>query len=671
MYILDGDLKMKNLRYGFFIVLLAALAACARNTPESPTQLQPEFPMPTTTIDESEEVLEPVASFESAPCPFDVPEGAPVECGFVVVPEDHNDPEGSTIRLATAILRDQSEAHQPDPVILLAGGPGERIVANALALAPTLAPLHPNRDLIVFDQRGVGFYEPALECPEFVGVMFDVLNEADADVVAESVFDSFMACRDHLVDEGHNLSVYTTAQNAADVNAIRTTLGYDQINLFGGSYGSLLAQATMRDFPDNLRSVAFNSTLPLEKSLYVDATTTFANAIMRLLDSCAADEACNSAYPDLQTVLFEVIDQLNAEPIPFTVTNPTDGQSYDALLTGDAVRGNLGTFLYISQIIPVLPQAIYDVHNGDIELMTQLSSTRLALLDLVSRGMMQSVMCNADLVGKTPEDLLNITAELPKQLVSSADLEFTIEHGFFGICENWPVPVADATAKEPLISDIPTLVLEGEFDPVTPPEYGELVAGYLSNGYYFEFPGLGHDVMSNSCARELVGTFINDPTQAPDATCISEMPGVTFDIPSEAIELVLEPFVDEERGFSGLIPAGWEELAPANLARSNSALDPTYFVLEASDSSAEDLFAALIGQLGLAPAPDPIATSEIGSFIWDLYSFERPGGNVADLAIAGDSEGAYFVYLVSAPDEHDDLFGRLFLPAVEAMAPLD
>jgi pimeloyl-ACP methyl ester carboxylesterase len=660
---------MKILKSISLVALLLTLGACAQTTPEPPVQVQPVLPTLTATIEETEEILEPVASFESSPCPFDVPEGAPVECGFVVVPQDHNEPGGSVIRLATAILRDQSAEHQPDPVILLAGGPGERVVANALALGPTLAPLHPNRDLIFFDQRGVGLSEPALECPEFVPVMLDALDEEDADVVAQSVFDGFMTCRDHLVNDGHDLSVYTTAQNAADVNAIRIALGYDRINIYGGSYGSLLAQATMRDYPEHLRSVAFNSTLPLESSLFVDATTTFANAIMRLLDACESDEACSTAYPDLHAVLFEVIDRLNNEPIPITVVNPTDGQTYDALLTGDAVRGNLGTFLYISQIIPVLPQAIYDVYNGDLDLMTQLSSTRLALLDLMSRGMMMSVMCNADLVGKVPEDLLNNTAELPSQLVSTEDIEITIEYGAFGICENWPVSVADSSAKEPVISDIPTLILEGEFDPVTPPEYGELVAGYLSNGYYFEFPGLGHDVLANSCAREIAGVFVHDPTQAPDATCISEMPGVSFDIPGEETELVLEPFVDEERGFSGLIPTGWEELAPANLARKHTALDPTYFVLEASDGSSKNLFAALAGQLGLDPVPEPIATTELGSFLWDLYSFDRPGGNVADLAIAGDGEKAYFVYLVTEPTEHDDLFGRLFIPAVEAMAP--
>lgn len=652
------------------LAMLLGMAACSTGvTPEptkaaTPTVVAPE---PTATVEPTQE---PAVTFEEAPCPFEVPEDAAVECGFVVVPEDHNAPTGPTIRLAVTVLKDQSEEHQPDPVILLSGGPGEKTVANVPALAQVLAPIHPNRDLIVFDQRGVGLSEPALECPEFVQALFDLLDEPDPEVALQTQFDALMACRDRLVSEGHNLSAYNTVQNAADVNAIRIALGYDQVNLYGGSYGSLLAQATMRDYPEGIRSVAINSVLPLEKSLFVEGSTTAANAVMRLLDACAAEEACDSAYPDLQEVLFEVIDRLNAEPIPITVTNPLDVQSYHAWLTGDAVAGNLVTFLYITQIIPVLPQAIFDAYNGDYGLMTQLSSTKLALLDLTTRGMLFSVLCTDDLIGRTPEDLLNIRAALPRQLVSSGDAEVIVEYGIFGICENWPVEEADPWVKEPLVSDIPTLVLEGELDPVTPPEYGQLVAENLSKGYFFEFPGVGHDVLANQCARTIAGAFIDDPTQAPDAACVAEMPGVAFDLPGEAAEVVLEPFTDEERGFSGLVPAGWQELAPANLLRGNTVLDPTYFVLEATPGTAAELFGNLAGQLGLDPELEPVASAEVGNFTWDFYTFERRG-NPADLALAEDGEKAYFVFLISALDEHDALYEQLFLPAVEAMASLE
>ena len=265
-------MKFKIFTLLALLAMLLGLAACGRGaTPEptkaaTPTVVAPE---PTATVEPTQE---PVATFEEGDCPFDVPEDAPVECGFVVVPEDHNNPEGPTIKLAVAVVKDESDNHQPDPVMLLAGGPGEKTVHNAPALAPVLAPIHPNRDLIVFDQRGAGLSEPALECPEFVQAVFDLLDEPDPEVALQAQFDALMACRDRLVSEGHNLSAYNTIQNAADVNAIRIALGYDQVNLYGGSYGSLLAQATMRDHPERIRSVAINSVLPLEKSIFVSTT---------------------------------------------------------------------------------------------------------------------------------------------------------------------------------------------------------------------------------------------------------------------------------------------------------------------------------------------------------------------------------------------------------------
>ena len=672
---MKGKGKVRKLLVGLLTVVLL-ISACSGGAPTTPPEgtavsepTAPPSPEPSATVAPTQE---PAAKFEEGDCPFGVPEGAPVICGFVVVPEDHNNPDGPTIKLAVAVVKDESEEHQPDPWMLLVGGPGEKVMQNALAVGMAFGPIRTNRDFIIFDQRGVGLSEPALECPEWEQELYDLLDEADPAVILEESYDALMECRDRLVSEGHNLSAYNTTQSAADVNAIRVALGYDQINLLGGSYGSFLAQAVMRDYPGVIRSAVIESVWPLEISFFVEATTSVPNAILRLIDACAADDACNAAYPNLEQVFFDTIDQLNAEPVPITVSNPRDGQTYDALLTGDAVRGNLLSALYLTPLIPALPQAIYDVYNGDYGLMTQLTSQKLVFYEAMSRGMEYSVLCTEDLIERTPDDILDIIMALPPQLRSEIEPEDAIEYGIFGICENWPVDQAESSFKDPLISDIPTLILEGELDPVTPPEYGRLVAENLSNAYFFEFPGFGHAGESTSeCALSITAEFIEDPMTEPDAACMAEMPGLAFDVPGEAPELVLEPFADEERGFSGVVPAGWQELAPANLARGSSALDPTYFVLEATAGTAADLFANLAGQLGLDPPPDPVARAEVGNFTWDFYAFERPGGNLADLALTDDEGKAYFVYLVSSPDEHDVLYGGLFLPAVEAMAPLE
>jgi ABC-type multidrug transport system ATPase subunit/pimeloyl-ACP methyl ester carboxylesterase len=664
-------------------ILTIGLLLTSCNQPAVPTEAVPstiETPaLVETAVPDAEEPTPPVnslgtvmPSFEAGSCPFEIPASAEevAECGFVIVPEDHNDPEGPTIRLAVAVIKDQSEDHLPDPVMLLSGGPGEKMVHNALAMAQGLAPIHPNRDFIVSDQRGVGLSEPALECPEVLQTLLDLLDEPDSDVALKTQFEAWMACRDRLVSEGHNLWAYNTTQNAADVNNIRSALGYDQVNLYGGSYGSLLAQATMRDYPEGIRSVVLTSVIPLEKSLFVEGSTTMAKAILHLLDTCAKDEVCSNAYPDLQAVLFKVIDQLNTDPIPITVTNPLDGQSYEALLTGDAVLGGLVSTLYQTHLIPALPQAIYDVNNGNYELIEQLSSSRLALFNATSRGMMYSVLCTEDLIGRTPEDLLNVKAELPRQLAGTADPETMVKYGGFGICENWPVKQADPSVKEPLVRDIPTLILGGEFDPVTPPEYGQLVGEHLSHAYNFELPGVGHFIIADECARSIAGIFFDDPTRAPDGSCVAEMPGIVFDVPGKVPEVVLEPFSDEERGFISLVPAGWTEISPAVLTRRSSALDPTYFVIATEPRTAAEMFTELARQLGVDPEMESVARTQVGNFLWDFYTFERPGGYPADLALTADSERAYFVYLVSVPDEHETLYDQLFLPAVEGMVPL-
>jgi hypothetical protein len=144
---------------------------------------------------------------------------------------------------------------------------------------------------------------------------------------------------------------------------------------------------------------------------------------------------------------------------------------------------------------------------------------------------------------------------------------------------------------------------------------------------------------------------------------------LVFDIPGDEVPLVLEPFKDVERGFSGLVPVGWQELAPANLMRGNSALDPTYFVLEATPGTVSEMLDILTSQLGLDPELQPIATDEVGNFTWDFYTFELQGDPI-DLAIAQKGQNVYFVLMISNPEERDDMYGGLFLPAVEVMRAL-
>ena len=201
-----------------------------------------------------------VPRLESTPCSsFDLHDEN-AECGFLIVPENRDDPESRTLRLAVAILKSRSAEPQPDPVIYLHGGPGGSAIADASGWLDH--PLRDDRDFILLDQRVTGFSEPEL-CPELskddMTVMARDLSaeEATAERLALS-----LACRDELLSEGVDLASYNSDASSADLSDLRRVLGYDSWNVYGISYGTKLALTTMRNAPEGIRSVVLDSAYP-------------------------------------------------------------------------------------------------------------------------------------------------------------------------------------------------------------------------------------------------------------------------------------------------------------------------------------------------------------------------------------------------------------------------
>lgn len=609
--------------------------------------------------------------FEAAECPFTVPAGTTITCGFVVVPEDHFDSANTnTIRLAVAIA-EGAEDGPADPIIVLSGGPGEKTVANAgLALGVFGSVNTEGRDLIQFDQRGVGLSEPVLECPEFSEAFLANLTETDPNAAAERLFNGVTACGARLADEGFNLNAFNTLQNAADVEAIRIALGYEQVNLLGVSYGSELAQSIMRDFPASIRSVVIDSVLPLDESFFVNASRTVIESLDRLLATCAADDACNSAYPDLRGTLFSVIDRYNAEPVEVQITNPLNGEQVPYLMTGDNILSTLSILLYQAPTLPQLPRAISDVANGDLALMTQLSGILLIAPDLLSRGMNYSVFCQDDLIGRDAQDFLDVFAALPPQYAGRADIEVAIETGPLAMCANWPVTPLDASILEPLQSDIPTLVLSGEFDPVTPSEYAARVAEGLSNSYSYVIPAIGHSAnVSSECARAISASFISDPASQPDDSCFDALEPIQFVLPLEAgASIPLTAFSSEAMGIQGVYPEGWTEAQPGIFV--NPENPNIGIFVQAAPIAAEQLQTTLAGQFGLDAWPEASGTTTVNGREWTLYDLTLLG-QPSRVALTTEGENTWLVMLIAPQGDFDVLIAQVFEPALEAVAPLE
>ena len=361
-----------------------------------------------------------------------------------------------------------------------------------------------NRDLILLDQRGAGYSQPSLRC-------FD--NE------------TLQACHARLVKSGINLNAFTTLENAADVHDLIRALGYQQVNLEGVSYGTRLALTVMRLYPADLRSVVLNSVIPPQVNAFTSIPQAAGRAFDVLFQRCAADRTCNATYSHLQAIFYQLVAELNTTPITFQAISLFSGVAVTEHFTGNDLVLWVRQALYDTSLIPQLPAVLFQLRQHEY---TQLASIYGNGIDIPgSIGLFYSVMCGEDMAFTTQHALQTSVQGLPPP-IQPALLDFLLSR--YSACQLWGVKPVPAVQKEPVRSSIPTLILQGEYDPVTPPANGMLAAQTLSKSYFFLFPGVGHGVYSpiSSCPSDVTNAFWENPTEKPDASCISSMPELVF-----------------------------------------------------------------------------------------------------------------------------------------------
>jgi pimeloyl-ACP methyl ester carboxylesterase len=616
--------------------------------------------------------------FEPSDCAFTPPPGQEPQCGYLVVPEDRSNPNGNTIQVAVAVFKSTNPNPSDDAMIYLDGGPGGSTLANiSLSFDSLFAPYLAERDVIAFDQRGVGLSQPALDCPELTDMTYDLLDQHV--VVDESVrlgAEAISACGARLRGEGINLAAYNSVESAADVNDLREVLGYDQLDLLGISYGTRLALTIMRDFPQAVRSSIIDSVVPLQRDKFEDVMSAD-HAFNTLFDACANDAACNEAFPNLKTVFYDTAAQLDANPTTVSVPDlRTPGQSIDAVVDGTVFVSLNFQAMYIQDLLGTLPEAIYAAKDGDLSTYAPIFFLQLYQLSQISEGMFYAVNCNEEFAFDTVEDIQAILAAAPPELVNFARNSL-IDPAQLTVCANLGAGTPDPKENEAVVSDIPTLVLSGEFDPITPPIFGEEAAKTLSNSYVYQFPGLSHGVSpSNACTQGITADFFNDPNVAPDTSCIASLPQIAFETPNsttasvETADVTLVPFSDEQFGFTGLKPEGWNEIQIGTVARGEGFNDQTALIqLAAPMVPPDQLVSLLAGQFGLQEDPESSGTREANGLTWVLYHFDVMG-YPSDLALAESRGTTYMIQMTSSKEERDSLFEKVFLPVVDGLVPI-
>jgi len=461
--------------------------------------------------------------FEPDACWFRMPRDRDMTCGWLVVPENRAKPAGRSIRLAVTIFEPDRERHPP--VFYLTGGPGQPTFIETAGDVDTWwlyvdrEPWLRGRRLVVLDQRGVGLSEPRLDCPglyhpnDWSGVVPTPDLVPDTTAAQQAMIE---ACRDQLLAAGIDLAAYNTRESAADVADLRRTLGVEQWVLFGISYGTRLALTVMRDHPEGLVAAILDSVLPLEVDFIGDSGVSFEAALERLYSDCRDDAGCRSAFGDLRPLLTETVRRLDAAALPLRLTGPNEAPQF-LHIDGATYLWLIFSAFYDWDAIERLPLLIHRTANQDYRFLAE--EARAAYLDSgdsdFAEGMQFSVGCHEE---------FPFYAEQPLPPVSPI-LAGWVEGDFYlWACPLWPSGRAQPAENQPVISEIPTLLLSGDYDPITPQAWARATQPYLSKSHHLVFRGIGHDVVdSTDCGGEVVADFLANPWRKPTTACVAQL----------------------------------------------------------------------------------------------------------------------------------------------------
>lgn len=412
-------------------------------------------------------------------------------CGTVTVFENRHTGIGRQIQLLVAVLPALASVPEPDALVFLAGGPGQGAAQLARDIQELFRRVQRKRDIVLVDQRGTGKSNP-LNCRSESSSLRE-LTESSQAVLARlrRCLDSYDA----------DVRQYITDIAMDDLDDVRVHLGYDQVNLYGGSYGTRAALAYLRRHGNHVRSVVLDGVAPPDMRLPLFMARDAQRALDRLLIDCEADSTCRARFPGMASRIRTLLSNLERSPRRVRVVHPRAGVPEEVEVDADLVASVLFNSLYSPLTASIVPTLVDRAEQGDFQSLFALALANEDGLDNMSLGMQLSVLCS--------EDASRITAAEVSKETAGTIFGLHLLGARLEACDMWPKGQVADDFFAPVVSDVPTLVLSGDIDPVTPPGWGESVVKHLSRGRHITAPGTGHGVVTTACGNRLVSEFID------------------------------------------------------------------------------------------------------------------------------------------------------------------
>ncbi len=442
----------------------------------------------------------------SKPCDFlRVEKRTGVACGYIVVPEDHNRSNGRKIKIAYAILKARDTNKQKIPIILINGGPGGQALINMERWIDN--PLRNEQDLIIFDQRGIGF-SSELPNPD-IGIFKILAGDFNVREEYQRIRDTLALYKKKCSDQQIKLEYYITSQSAADVDMLMEKLGYHKYALYGESYGTRLARVVMDKYPQRISCVIADAPAILESDFLTLRIRNFNDGLEKVFTYCENDSNCKKIYPNLRSDYFTSVKELEKDPMQLTIGgSPFYVNPQDALFM-------LRYQLYSPNSKTDVPLFVRALKERDTAALNSSQQFLVGFVKSLNLSMFLSTERNEEYdMSKTPQDFNEIYASLP-----NLPTKLGFFNSLYEAASDWHT--VSLTNKEKVVKAcaIPTLIFVNKFDPVTPPKNGAFYKESLVNATLLVLDLQGHGV-TGDCATQVMINFIRNPRKEINTDCL-------------------------------------------------------------------------------------------------------------------------------------------------------
>lgn len=412
-----------------------------------------------------------------------------------------------TIKVSATLVPALSRAKET-PLLIFTGGPGQAGSDLGPFINAAFHEIRKTRDLVLIDQRGTG-KTSAVTCAEFFP---ENATEFSLTKLASDCLQSA---------ESLPIQSFTLESVVADAAHFIRLLGYQKVNIWGGSYGTRSAALFYRRYPELTRALILDGVLPPQTRLFESSPLQAQRALELLISDCMQASDCATAFPNLKTEIEQLLNQFSREERELEFQDPLTGEVTQLTLNSDFIANMIRTALYTPSQAAMIPITVQQANRGNFNPLFALFQNSAGAAETMALGATLSILCSDEVPRINPSEATGIGPDT-----------FT-NNGYYRYwssgCHEWPMAPSSQADFTTLTGEVPVLALSGEHDPITGPELGQELINHLTNGFHIVVKNSGHNVSHLKCMPTIMANYLDhlQPREL-DTSCLDNIERPAF-----------------------------------------------------------------------------------------------------------------------------------------------